>query len=193
MVKAEQSSLVDSLTVAKLFSVDARRVQQLAADKIITAVKVKGANKYNLTQVAQQYIKYLSDRAYGREGKIKTADLEAERLKAEIGIKQAKEQIAKMQVKELQGKMFCVEDYIAISLDREYAVRNMLTALPGRLAVDVTNINDAAENSERIRKEVHEIMRELEHYKFDPKKCQERVFERLKWEPDDEKNDDDGG
>ena len=55
-------------------------------------------------------IKYLSDKANGREKKEATAKLEEDKLRAEAEIKQAKAQQAKMELKELQGKLHRAED-----------------------------------------------------------------------------------
>ena len=83
------------------------------------------------------------------------------------------------------------EDVAAMTEDLIYAIRGALLALPGRLAVDVANINTAAEASELIRAEVFKVMKELSQYKYDPQKYEERVRERRDWESfaaEDEEN-----
>ena len=61
------AKLVDSKTIAAIFGVDPRRVQQLAKEGIITATKEGHANRYDLLPTIQKYIKYLSDKATGRD------------------------------------------------------------------------------------------------------------------------------
>ena len=79
----------------------------------------------------------------------------------------------------------------AMTEDMVYTIRSALLALPGRLAVNVVRASTAAEASEIIRSEVHEIMRELSTYKYDPKKYEERVRERKSWEMAGDDGDDD--
>lgn len=94
----------------------------------------------------------------------------------------AKATVAKLEADELQGKMHRSEDVAAMTEDLIFSIRGMLVALPGRLAVDVANANTAAEAAEIIRKGVFEVMREIANYRYDPKKYEERVRERRKWE-----------
>lgn len=87
-----------------------------------------------------------------------------------------------MEANELKGKMHRSEDVSALTEDLVYAIRSMLVALPGRLAVDVAEAADAAEAAIIIRREVHHLMEELAGYQYDPKKYEERVRERQSWE-----------
>jgi phage terminase Nu1 subunit (DNA packaging protein) len=121
------------------------------------------------------------------EARVKETDEEAERLdadkaKAETQIKQARAVIAIMEANELKGKMHRSEDVQAITEDLVYAIRSLLIALPGRLAVDVAEAEDAAETATIIRNEVHKLMEELSNYRYDPKRYEERVRERKSWE-----------
>lgn len=121
------------------------------------------------------------------EARVKETDEEAERLdadkaKAETQIKQARAVIAIMEANELKGKMHRSEDVQAITEDLVYAIRSQLIALPGRLAVDVAEAEDAAETATIIRNEVHKLMEELSNYRYDPKRYEERVRERKSWE-----------
>lgn len=121
------------------------------------------------------------------------ADLKRENAKsaAEITLKAAKATIAQLEAAELQGKMHRSEDVAAMTEDLIFTMRNMLAALPGRLAVDVAAAESAAEAADIIRREVHSIMAEIAKYRYDPAKYEERVRERKKWEvaelEDDEK------
>ena len=103
------------------------------------------------------------------------------RIDADVTLKVAKAQIAKLEADELSGKMHRSEDVAAMTEDLIYTIRGSLMALPGRLAVDVCDVKTPAEASEVIRKEVYAVMRELSQYRYDPKKYEERVRERKKW------------
>lgn len=74
------TKLVDSKTIAAIFGVDPRRVQQLAKEGVITATKDGHANRYDLLPTIQKYIRYLSDKANGREPSKKDSEIEARRL-----------------------------------------------------------------------------------------------------------------
>lgn len=104
------------------------------------------------------------------------------RSAADVTLKVAKAQIAKLEAEELSGKMHRSEDVAAMTEDLIYTIRGALMALPGRLAVDVCDVKTPAEASEVIRKEVYAVMGELSQYRYDPKKYEERVRERRKWE-----------
>ena len=83
------------------------------------------------------------------------------------------------------------EDVADMTEDLIYTVRGSLMALPGRLAVDVTSAQTAAEAAGIIRAEVFKVMQELSQYRYDPQKYEERVRDRMKWETEREADSDD--
>lgn len=172
------------VTIAELavvLGLTSRRVRQLAQDGIISAAE-KG--KYRLGDAVQAYIEFRAkEKAMTKE--------EVEKLTAETSIKKAKAVIAVMEAKELQGKMHRSEDVQAITEDFIYTVRGILTALPGRLAVDVSAASTPADAAEIIRKEVYRGMEELSQYRYDPKKYEERVRERQNWDAHERNVEDD--
>lgn len=172
--------LVGSEIIAQLFGVTSRRVNQLAKDGIIAAVKDKGANRYDLLPTIQRYIKYLTEKANGREQK-KDSETESRKLDAEADLKRSKADMAALQLKELEGKMHRSEDVEAATTDLVYVIRGVLMALPGRLAVDVSKANTPEEASEVIRAEVYKALRELAAYKYDPEVYARRVRDRQGW------------
>ena len=181
MPESVNKNYVDSGVVSKLFGVSTRRVQQLAQENIIAAIKDKGNYKYDLPLVTQQYIKYLSDKVTGRQGRGTTAEQEREKLEADIRMKNAKAAILELQQSELEGMMIRSEDVEAVMTDHVYTLRGMLMALPGRLAVDVEAAKTAPEASNLIRVEVHKILEDLSNYKYDPEVYAQRVRERQGW------------
>ena len=108
------TKLVDSKTIAAIFGVDPRRVQQLAKEGIITATKDGHANRYDLLPTIQKYIRYLSDKANGREPSKKDSEIEARRLEAEADLKRSKADMAALQLKQLEGTMHRSEDVVAV-------------------------------------------------------------------------------
>jgi len=174
------AKMVNSTIIAQLFGVTTRRVQQLTQEGVIQATKAGGANKYDLLPTIQRYIKHLTEKANGREQK-KDNETEGRKLEAEADLKRSKADMAALQLKELEGKMHRSEDVEAVMTDLVFVIRGMLMALPGRLAVDVSQVKTAAEASEVIRAEVYKILEELAGYKYDPEVYARRVRDRQGW------------
>lgn len=100
--KKGAQNLQGSDVIAKLFDVTPRRIQQLTKEGVIVATKEGNAYKYDLLPTIQRYIKYLSDKANGRDKKDEKTD--QEKARAEADLKRAKADMAEIQLKELKGK-----------------------------------------------------------------------------------------
>lgn len=119
MPNPTNNKLVDSKTIAALFDMTPRRVQQLTKDGVIAAVKEGNANRYDLLPTIQRYIRYLTAKANGREPAKKDSEIEGRRLEAEADLKRSKADIAALQLSELEGTMHRSEDVAAVqSADR---------------------------------------------------------------------------
>lgn len=184
------AKLVGSDILAQLFGVSTRRIQQLTKDGVITSSKVKGGNRYDLMTTIQRYIKYLSEKANGRETK-SSAVLASElrKMTAEAGLKESKAGIAALELSELEGKMHRSDDVEAMVTDLVFAIRSMILALPGRLAIDMANTTTAAEASERIKQECHGILNDLSKYRYDPEVYKRRVRDRRGWQEQEPEDD----
>lgn len=180
-------NLQSTQAIAKIFGVSTRRVEQLKTEGVI---KGQGKpTKYDLLPTIQAYIRYLSDKANGREKKETTAELEEAKLRAEVDIKEAKAKAAQMELKELQGKMHRAEDVEAITTDHVLFLRSMLMAMPGKLAVDLAGTHTAPEQADRVKREVYYLLERLAEYRYDPEEYRARVRERQGW--NDQHGDDD--
>ena len=125
-----KQNLQNAAIIAKLFGVTDRRIQQLAKEGIIPAAQ-KRPYMFDLLPTVQSYIRYLSDKANGREAKsADTAQVEMEKLRAEADMKRSKADMAAMQLKELEGKMHRSEDVEAVTNDLVYTVRRRLKNPP---------------------------------------------------------------
>lgn len=181
MAEQIKKNLQSSETIAKVFGVTPRRVQQLAKDKIIPAAQTR-PYMFDLLPTVQTYIRYLSDKANGKEAKAAdTTRAEADKIRAEADLKQAKAKIAEMQLNELEGTMHRSEDVAAVMDDLVFTIRGMIVALPGRLAMDVVQAESASEASSIIRAECNKVLNELANYKYDPEEYQRRVRDREGW------------
>lgn len=177
---AENQNLVTTQFIAKLFKKSTRRIEQLKTEGVI---KGQGKpTKYDLLPTVQAYIEYIEAKAYGKEQKQNMADLEEQKLKAEVDMKKSKAEAAALELNELRGKLHRAEDVEAITTDHVLFLRSMLMALPGKLAVDCANCHTAAEAADRIQQEVYYILNSLADYRYDPEEYQKRVRERRGWE-----------
>ena len=174
---------VTTTDLAAIFGLTARRIQQLAQDGIFKAHK---RGKYILSESVQAYSDYC-----GREKAI--SPVEMTKLNADVSIKKARAIKATLEAKELQGKMHRSEDVSYFFKELIYAIRGMIIALPGRLAVDTANASDPNETSAIIKEECNRLMEELVNYRYDSKKYEDFVRKRLNWElnadEDDSEND----
>ena len=176
---AENQNLQTTQVIAKIFGVSTRRVEQLKAEGVI---KGQGKpTKYDLLPTIQAYIKYLADKANGRAKKENDTENESRKIKADADLKATKAEIAEMELQELKGEMHRSEDVEAMTTDLVFAIRSMMLALPGRLAIDLAAIDKPAEISERIKQEVHTILLELSNYSYDHDAYKKRVRDRQGW------------
>ena len=184
---AENGQLYDAKVISQLFNVSVRRVQQLTQDGVIETVKTKSGRRYDLIPTIQRYIKHLQDKVTAREKTEKDAQNDSDKLEAEMRLKTAKAEIAELELEELKGEMHRAEDVEAVMTDHILLLRSMILAMPGRLAVDVTNAKTPAEAAEIIKAECHAMLNQLSAYEYDPDEYKRRVRERKGW---DERTDD---
>lgn len=195
MAKEPAHDLVDKKKIKEMFGLGSiRRVEQLTEDGIIESVAIsqgkRTVQRYEFEATIKRYIKYLSDKAYGREQKRGNLGKEEEKLQAEIDFKRAKARMAELQLEELEGRMHSAEDVEAMTTDLCLAVRSALLSMPGQLSVDVSEAQTAAEISEIIKKAVNDILEELSGYEYNPEKYRRRVRERQGWIDKAEQDDD---
>lgn len=177
---AENQNLQSSQVIAKIFGVTTRRVEQLKAEGII---KGEGKpTKYDLLPTIQAYIKFLSDKAYARQKKEAIEDLEKQKLESEVTIRKSKAEIAKLELKEIQGKMHRAEDVEAIFTDHVLFLRGLMLAMPNKLAVDLAGEHTAAEQAETVKREVHYVLNQLSDYCYDAEEYKKRVMARQGWD-----------
>lgn len=181
MEKITADTMVTPGELALVLGMTARNVRVLAEDGILE----KKNGKYNLCESVQAYCKTKLSRLPCE------SDAEIDRAKrtADAQYKAAKATIAELEAKELEGKMHRSEDVEAITSDMVFTIRSILMALPGRLAVDVAEVNTATECSEIIKKGIYEAMRELARHQYDPARYEERVRERQEWDGGQDEED----
>jgi phage terminase Nu1 subunit (DNA packaging protein) len=172
--KITKETTVSLSELAVVLGITSKQVRNLTEDGIIVT---DGKNSYPLARNVQAYMAFRSSKAPTEE------DVKYEKAKrgAELKLKAAKADRAKLEADELKGSMHRSEDVKAITEDMLYAVRNGLMALPGRLAVDVIGCETAAQAYEIIKREAHALMKEFAEYKYDPERYEEAVRARMEW------------
>lgn len=177
--------------LANLFGMSVVTINNLTKDGVLKRRSTPAGKRYNVVESTRVCIQHFRDKAAGRGDNGIPESKELEKFEAEVRIKQAKAEIAELEVQEIQGIMHRSEDVAALTEDLLYTIRNSLLALPGRLAVDVARTSSAAEASEIIKREVYVVMKDLSSYRYDPRKYAERVMERMDWEAEHGGKDDD--
>ena len=121
--------------IAQLFGVSVRRVQQLTQEGIIHTVKDPkgGGRKYDLVPTIQEYIKYLSDKAYGREQSDNESKLKDEKMRAEIALKQSQGELHQLKTEIAKGQYISTED-VSTDYQRFFVLfKKFAMAIPSRV------------------------------------------------------------
>ena len=176
-MKEDKRNLQETAVIAKVFNQSERRVQQLAQDGVIPYVS-RRPYMFDLLPTIQAYINYLTAKAYGREKDDKTAAAEYEKLRAEADLKKEKLKIAKMQSKELDGKLHRTEDVLELFYELVYSTRSAVMSIPARVAMDTAAAKTALETERIVRAECIEALNGLSSFTFDPEKFKEKAHER---------------
>ncbi len=181
-----EQNYVDVKFIKHILGFDSvRRVQQLTQDGVLNTCEVevggRKVKRYDLCPTVLAYINHLKARTTKGYTDRKEQKM-IEKMQAEIDYKSAKARMAELELEELAGHMHAAEDVEKMTADLCLAVRSMLLALPGQLAVDVTVVNTAAEAQVVIKDAVCHILDELSKYEYDPKEYKRRVLERKEWQ-----------
>lgn len=101
--------------IAQLFGVSVRRIQQLTQDGVISTTKIiedgRTVRRYDLVPTIQNYIKYLSEKAYGRQGRTdKEIELREQKMEADIALKESQGELHKLKTEIAAGKYISVEE-----------------------------------------------------------------------------------
>lgn len=142
-------------SLARLFNLTERRIQQMARDGIIPKPE-KG--KYDLIGCTRSYIKYLQDRASGRDVETHDAYLERARLL------KAQADKTELEVKSLNGEVIPTDQAELLWSGLVAAFRAKMLALPSRCALRVMNLKTYPEIEGCLKEHVYEALTELSRY-----------------------------
>ena len=166
MPRAKQSlsGYVSKDTIAQLFGISSRRVEQLVSDGIIERIKVKNEVKFETIPTIQKYLKYLADKAHGRESKSKEAELKEKKMNAEIALKESQGELHRLRTEIAQGNYIAIEE-VKADYSRFFIVfKNFALSIPSKLsgrlsgAVDPVEVR-SIEND--LQKEIKKLLNEF--------------------------------
>lgn len=153
-----KSPTVDVGTLARLFSLTAVRVQQLAKDGIVIKAE---RGRYDLWGSIRGYIKFLQERRVNQwDGGEKGDDWQKERAR----LTRAKADMAEMQAAILKGTVHEASAVEAVWTDHLMACRAKLLAMPKKLAPRVQGTDKITAIEAEIDAAVTEALNELAAY-----------------------------
>ena len=149
-------------TICRLFGLSGRRIEQLVSDGIIDRVKTKsGEVRFELAPTIQKYVKYLSDKAYGRERSDKEAELKEQKLRADVALKESQGELHRLRTEIAQGNYISVEE-VKADYSRFFIVfKNFALSIPGKMAGRLSGFVDPVEVREienELQKEVKKLL-----------------------------------
>lgn len=128
-------TLCKSDTIAQMFGVSVRRVQQLTQEGVIHTIRDPngGGRKYEFIPTVREYIRYLSDKAYGKERSEREAELREQKLKAEIALKESQGELHKLKTEIAAGKYISIEE-VKLDYQRFFVVlKKFVLSVPNRI------------------------------------------------------------
>jgi len=140
--------------LASLCNIDERRVQQLAAEGVMSKVK---RGRYKLLESIAGYIRYLQDRSTstGSTGTRGTVNEERARLL------HAQANTAELTAGTLAGSLLVADEVEADRIEEATRIRTALLALPTRIAQVAIAAEGMREIEDAVRVEVHQMMEGL--------------------------------
>ena len=138
--------------IAQLFGVTVRRIQQLTQEGVLPTTETVEGRRYDLVPTIQSYVKYLSDKAYGKNRSEKENELREQKMRAEIALKESQGELHRLRTDIAAGKYISVEEVILDYTRFFVTFKNFTMAIPARVA-DMINgyVEVGASASENTR------------------------------------------
>lgn len=113
--KKRTQNLYEPKVIAQLFNFEGtRRIEQLTQSGVIDAVLVKvdghEVRRYDLAPTIQKYVKYLSDKAYGRSRSEKEMELKEQKLEAEVTLKESQGELHRLKTQIAAGEYISIDE-----------------------------------------------------------------------------------
>lgn len=148
--------------IANLFGVSVRRIQQLTQEGVISTVQTAHGRRYELAPTIQKYVKYLSDKAYGKSKSEAEEKLKEQKLRAEIALKESQGELHRLRTEIAAGNYVSVEE-VKIDYSRFFmSFKKFAMSIPSKLAGRLTGFVDPVEVRQlenELQKEVTKLLR----------------------------------
>lgn len=146
--------------IAQLFGVTVRRIQQLTQEGVLPTTETTEGRRYDLVPTIQSYVKYLSDKAYGKNRSEKELELREQKMKAEIALKESQGELHRLKTDIAAGKYIEVEE-VTLDYQRFFIMfKKFAMALPARLT-DMVKDNMEPLEARRIEKSIQQEVQKL--------------------------------
>lgn len=151
--------------IAQLFGVSVRRIQQLTQDGVISTTKIiedgRTVRRYDLVPTIQSYIKYLSEKAYGRQGRTdKEIELREQKMEADIALKESQGELHRLKTEIAAGKYISVEE-VKMDYSKFFVVfKKFAVSIPARVVGMLSGQLQATE-ARKIEKELADEVNRL--------------------------------
>ena len=125
-------------SIPQLLGVSVRRIQQLTQDGVISTTKIiedgRTVRRYDLVPTIQNYIKYLSEKAYGRQGRTdKEIELREQKMEADIALKESQGELHRLKTEIAAGKYISVEE-VKMDYSKFFVVfKKFAVSIPARV------------------------------------------------------------
>lgn len=152
-------------TIARLFGLTGRRIEQLVADGVIENVHVKGGGvRFEIAPTIQKYVKYLSDKAYGRERSDEEAKLKEQKMKADIALKESQGELHRLRTEIAVGNYISVDE-VKADYSRFFIVfKNFALSIPSKMSGRLSGFVDPVEVREienDLQKEIKKLLEDF--------------------------------
>ena len=119
--------------IAQLFGVTVRRVQQLTQEGIIKTEQTESGRRYDKDETVKAYIKYLSDKAYGKSKSSKELELKEQKLEAEVALKDSQAELHRMK-REIAAGNYIEREEVELDYKKFFVVfKKFAMSMPPRL------------------------------------------------------------
>lgn len=143
--------------IAQLFGVSVRRIQQLTQDGVLFTEDTPEGRRYEAAPTIQQYVAYLSDKAYGREKNNMEAELKEQKLRAEVALKESQGELHRIRTEIASGRYVSVEE-VKIDYSRFFlSFKKFAMAIPSKIAGRISSLIDPVE----VRRVENELQKEI--------------------------------
>lgn len=166
----EAKGMYRTEVIAQLFGVSVRRIQQLTQEGVIKTEAVtivenghsRKERRYDLVTTIQRYVKYLSDKAYGKMHRTdKEIELREQKMEADIALKESQGELHRLKTEIAAGQYISVDE-VKMDYARFFiSFKKFAMSLPARVTGMLTGIEptEARRTEKELAEEVNQLLR----------------------------------